>query len=276
MLDFLNLHDEAEIMILLLLAAGFFFTLSWCRLSVFTEKETDILSMILLGLSLVLGGFACVPGFIMLITFKLKMLTKAILFAGAVVGVFFGIVYSICFKIRAAKYKKNPVMKEILAFCRKQDVHAILCVHDGVVFMKRIQHEPYCKSNEETHNEFTFSGFQAATSADRRPTGFQEAMRPEGCIGKIVFADRGYPSLPDVRFFGKVLKKSLKGYGLATHKVSIQYDEKSPGKIVHHITHVYSDCFVFKKAARKALRRKNAKVLIRGERQETKTGKTWE
>ena len=279
MLDFLNLHEEAEILMMLLIVAGIFFTISYAGFHIAPEKNANILGMIMLGISIAACVFACVPGFIMLITFKLKMLVKAVLIALAVDGLFFGFVYTTCFNFRAKKYSKNPVMKEILSFCEKNDVAAILCLHDGVLFLNAIGVGDYCKNSDEIQKEFTSAAFETAKKSRRRPSGFSKITQPAVCMGKIVFADRGYPSLPDVPFFGKVLRKHLNGYGMSIHKVSIQYDEETPGKLTHHIAHVYEDCFVYRKSARDSLRqeeRKSRTKAMAEKNQREKNKKTWE
>ena len=279
--DFFGLNEEGSILVLALVVAGFFGSIGGSRVMMTqaSDKEMDKFSLITLALAAIAGTIACVPGFIMLITFKLKKIVTALLIAGVVDGLMFFIGYNLAFRLRMAKYMRNPVTKEVLDFARKHNVAGIQCFPDGIRFYSALENADYCKRESKIVNEYSYVAFTSAQADPPRPTGFDAYIKSSNSVGILRFSDRGYPNLPDVAFFGKVLAKKLKGYDSAFHSVSLNYDEKSPGKVVHHICRVHEDCFVFRKSDVVPLRisgNRSKRAAAAAAKQQKKSEKKWE
>lgn len=279
--DLFGLKEEGSIMVLALVAAGFFLSIGGSRALVYQNSEEDLdkFSIVMLFLAAAAGTVACIPGFIMLITFKLKQIVTALLIAAAIDALLFFIVYTIIFRFRMAKYMLNPVTREVLAFAKQNNVVGIQCFVDGVRFYSVLENADYCKREAKTVNQYSFSAFTAAKADPPRPTGFDDYIKSGNSLGILRFSDRGYPNLPDVSFFGKVLAKKLKGYESAYHSVTLTYDESSANKIVHNICHVHRDCFVYKKSALVPIRvadNRSKRAAAAAAKQQKKQAKKWE
>lgn len=279
--DLFGLKEEGSIMVLALVAAGFFLSIGGSRALVYQKSEEDLdkFSIVMLFLAAAAGTVACIPGFIMLITFKLKQIVTALLIAAVIDGLMFFIGYTITFRLRMAKYMRNPVMKEVLAFARQRDVVGIQCFVDGVRFYSVLENAAYCKSENKVEKLSTYAGFTEAQANPTRPTGFHDYMNSSNSLGILRFADRGYPNLPDLGFFGKVLAKKLKGFDSAYHSVTLNYDQISTNKIVHNICHVHRDSFVYKKSALAAIRvadNRYRRAAAAAAKKQEKQSKKWE
>ena len=259
MLDFLNLREDAQIMIMILSAAGFFFAFLMARTSVWPAKCESTLSMITMCISLVLAAIACIPAFMLLITFKLKMFLTALLISAVVTGVFYLLFHTIFFQIRMTKYRRNPVVLEIADFCRHSNVAGIHCFTDGVIFYDRIVHGDLCKGRNETRNRDYKTTEAEVAAGSFQPAGMLQFQQSDAVVGHLRFADRGYPNLPDVAFFGKALAKRIPGFRAVSHQISTAYESHSIDKITRYITKVHDDSFVYSKEALKAWKREEAK-----------------
>lgn len=284
-IDFLQyvfgINESASILVLMLLATGLVGSFAASRLLVFgtVHDKTDIFTIVVLVITILLGAASGIPMLILLVTFKLKYMVVALLIVAVPVLPFFWLVYSITFGTRMAKYMRNPVTKEVLAFARQHDVAGIQCFVDGVRFYSVLENESYCKSENKTVTRYNQAAFSAAQSNPPRPTGYEDYAKSANSLGILRFSDRGYPNLPDVAFFGKVLAKKLKGYQYACHSVSLNYDETSSVKTVRHICHVHEDCFVYKKSAMRALRaagNRARRAAAAGEKKQKNQTNQWE
>lgn len=279
--DLFGLKEEGSIMVLALVAAGFFLSIGGSRTLVYQNSEEDLdkFSIVMLFLAAAAGTVACIPGFIMLITFKLKQIVTALLIAAAIDALLFFIVYTIIFRFRMAKYMLNPVTREVLAFAKQNNVVGIQCFVDGVRFYSVLENADYCKSESKTENRYNYVDFTADQSNPPRPTGFKAYMESSNSLGILRFADRGYPNLPDPAFFGKVLAKKLRGFDSAYHTVTLNFDQVSTNKIVHNICHVHRDSFVYKKSALAAIRvadNRYRRAAAAAAKKQEKQSKKWE
>lgn len=285
MIDFLQyffgINEEAGILALMLLSAGLVGSFAASRFLIFQpdDNKTDILTLILLGITFLIAAAAGIPLFILLITFKLNYILTALLIAAVPSALFFWLVYSVTFGLRMAKYMRNPITQDVLSFARQHDVAGIQCFADGVRFFSALENNSYCTREAKTVKEFTFAAYNQAKSNPPRPQGFEDYANSSHSLGILRFSDHGYSNLPDLPFFGKVLSKNLRGFACAHHTVTVNYDETSPGKIVHHICRVHEDCFVYKKSAKvpRRIARKQAKqAASAAAKQQEKQAKKWE
>jgi hypothetical protein len=279
--DFFGLNETGSILVLALVVAGFFLSIGGSRALVFQDSDKGMgkFTIAMLALTAVAGTVCIVPGFVLLITFKWNKLLTAVLLAAAVVAPLFWLVYTLTFRLRMAKYMRNPVMKEVLAFARQHDVAGIQCFVDGVRFYSALENADYCKREAKTVNQYSFSAFTAAQADPPRPTGFDDYIKSGNSLGILRFSDRGYPNLPDVSFFGKVLAKKLEGYESAYHSVTLTYDESSANKIVHNICRVHEDAFVYKKSALVPIRvanNRSKRAAAAAAKKQERQAKKWE
>ena len=276
MLDFLNLREDAQIMILILSTAGFFFSIWMVRTVVWPDKCDSKLTMILMGISFVLATIACIPAFMLLITFKLKMFLTALLISAAITGVFYLIFHRIFFHSRLKKYINNPIMVEIFDFCRRNHVAAIHCFADGVIFYSRIVHGDLCKGCHDVYNRYQKTTEAEVAAGSFLPAGMLQFQQSDAAIGRLCFADRGYPNLPDVAFFGKALATQLPGFRAVSHEISTAYDSRSINKITRYITKVHNDSFVYSQKALQAWEREEAGKPQAPRTAPSANGKHWE
>ena len=265
MLDFLGLKYEAELVVLFCVLGGMLAGMGFGLISVngkgWRDKLWTVLAWVLLGLAIVAGGLACVAGFMLLITFKWGHLFKALLIGGAVGGLLYLIFRGIFENIRLNKYRRNPLMKEIVAYCKKNDVVGIQCYADRVRFFSALENGAYCEDERKVvHLEYAKNA-AATEQEDLRPETWKDYDNPPSLLKVLKFADRDYPDLPDVEIFARALAASLGGSKVARHCTAVNYRytrfNGSTGNrdMVSHTTYTYEDWFVYKKRALKEIKK---------------------
>jgi len=290
MLDFLGMREEADMMVLFLwllgIAAGIglgFLMLgkqdSWKKYVFYTIG----------GLSTAAGvvafGFVCISGLIQLITFRWGELLKAALI-GCVPGyLLFYLLYNAVFSIRLRKYKRNPLLKKIAAYCVDNQIVGIQCFEDQVRFFSALEGTDYCKTDSVVIHEQSYRGSISSDYSDIRPATWKCYDNPASLRSVLVFADQNYPKLPDVDVFATALAAKLGGCKVASHATSFVYHysryNKSSGEreLVNHTVHTYKDAFVYKKSALKQLQnsQKAREKAFLAERKATeKNANRWE
>ena len=245
---------EARLLLGFLCLAGFFLAMGLARIVIWSDKERDIPGYVMVAVGAVIVTIGCIPGFILLITFRWGMILRAILLALAISAVFYLLFHGAFFRTRALKYRKNPLMQEILTFCRNNRVEGILCFQDGVVFYNTLLNESMCKRKKEDRKVATITTEEQVRQGMYRPDGLSDYLNYP-CVGRIRFADRDYPNLPNVEFFGAALAKELSGFRAAYHSISTRCEQ---GNTIH-ITHVHESSFVYSKEAMRRLKAENAR-----------------
>lgn len=264
MLDFLGLNYEAELVVQfmalggLLAGLGFGFLASGAK--GWLDKLLTVLAWVFLGLAVVSAGLACVAGFVLLITFKWGKLCLAMVIGGVLAYVLYLIPVAVLSGIRRGKYKKNPLMKEIVEYCKRNDIVGIQCFPDRVRFFSELENAEYCQSEEKVVHEESQRNGIATEGTDLRPAAWKSYDNPPSLTKALRFVDRDYPNLPDVVIFAEALASSLGGCGVAHHSTAVRYKyyrfNGSTGQkeLVNHTTHTYEDYFVYKKSALKKLK----------------------
>lgn len=264
MLDFLNLKYEAELVVWFCILGGALAGMGFGLLSVngkgWKDKLWTVLAWLFIGLAVIAGGLACVAGFMLLITFKWGHLFKALLIGGAVGGLLYLILKGAFANIRRSKYRRNPLMKEIVAYCKKNDVVGIQCFADRVRFFSALESEGYCQDERKVvHLEYAKNA-AATEQEDLRPETWKAYDNPPSLLKVLKFADREYPNLPDVEIFAESLASCLGGSKAVRHSTAVNYRytrfNGSTGNrdMVRHTTYTYEDWFVYKKSALRKLK----------------------
>ncbi len=282
MLEFLGLQAEAnQIMVTTLIIAGLIgFALGGSMAN--GEKTTkfwkvsNIISAII-GILLVI--FGAIPAIKLFFTFQWAYLLRPV-FIGIPVGI---VTFCLGFfpsnAARKRKYRRNPVMREALEFCRENRVVAVQCFEDRLRFFNDLVNEDYCRPYSNTYEASNGAASYTFQSSWQRPKSWQEYDNPPCLVGVLSFAERNYPNLPDLGFFAQVLAKELGGCEMVAHNQTTKYDTttyKDGNKtITHYTTWLYKDCFVYKKSARE---KKFPPVKVKTTNSETRkqAPKSWE
>lgn len=264
MLDFLNLKYEAELVVWFCILGGALAGMGFGLLSVngkgWKDKLWTVLAWLFIGLAVIAGGLACVAGFMLLITFKWGHLFKALLIGGAVGGLLYLILKGVFANIRRSKYRRNPLMKEIVAYCKSNDVVGIQCFPDRVRFFSALENGDYCQGASNIVHLQDSRNAASTEQEDLRPAAWKAYDNPPSLLKELKFADREYPNLPDVEIFAESLASCLGGCGVAYHSAGVNYKyfrfNSSNGNrdMVNHTTYTYKDYFVYKKSALRKLK----------------------
>ena len=265
MLDFLGLKYEAELVVWFCVLGGTLAGMGYGLLSVngkgWREKLWTVLAWVFIGLAIIAGGLACVAGFILLITFKWGQLFKALLIGGAVGGVLYLILRGVFANIRLSKYRRNPLMKEIVEFCKKNGVVGIQCFSDGVRFFTALENGEYCREDRKVEHVENAKNAASIEQMDLRPNAWKAYDNPPSLLKELKFADRDYPNLPDVEMFARALASALGGCGVAHHSTAVGYrytrfnGTTGNRDLVSHTTYTYQDQFVYKKSALRKIKK---------------------
>lgn len=266
MLEFLGLEEEASRVILCFLIIGISVGLPSGGVSASGRKKDDGKTPVVMVIGMVIAVIAflvgLLPGIVLFFTFQWNVLLGGLFLALAAGAVCFGLGYFVVLSHRKGKYKRNPIMKEAVAYCRRSGVVGVQCFGDRLRFHKELADADYCKT--DTHMEMRANLDQSVDYQTHwtRPDSWIAYDQSSGYAGDLTFAKRDYPDIPDLELFAKVLASRLGGCGIATHTRSVQYDTvtRTAGTTTrtHHITHLYRDCFVYKKSACRRLREQQA------------------
>lgn len=245
----------------------------------------NIIGYLFFGLAVICAGLACVAGFVQLITFKWGELLLSLVI-GCVAGyLLFLPIPALASALRRGKYKRNPLVKEIVSYCKKNGIVGIQCFSDRVRFFTALEGEEYCKDGSETIHEKDQRSGQITEKTDIRPHAWRCYDNPPSLAGTLKFAERGYPELPDINIFAEALASLLGDCAVASHSTSVQYSyyryDRSTGNQtrVNHTTHNYKDAFVYKKSALKKLKqekKQQAKAAAASLKQQSRNSNSWE
>jgi len=260
MLEFLGLEKEATQVLICFAVIGFacMLPLGCAAASGDTESEKGkyggvVLMVIcaILGIGAVIMGI--LPAIALFFTFQWKTLITGVFYALLTGAAGYGLGYCGTMSSRKRKYAKNPIMKEAVAYCRENGIVAVQCFDDRIRFFRDLENREYCESYTNTHMAADILASNSFKKGWTRPAAWCDYDRPRSFAGAIIFADRDWPRIPDLDLFAKVLAKQLGGCRVAEHIQRDQYDttklEGNTRTTTHHITLLYSDRFVYKKAA---------------------------
>lgn len=270
MLDFLNLKEEGEMLIIFATLAGILGGIAYGLLMTAGKEKKYLLCKIFGWLFAVLAVPACglvlVSGFIQFITFRWGQLLKSALIGGGLGTGMFYLLYSTLFNMRKRKFLRNDLMREIIRYCKANQIVGIQCYPDRVRFFASLENGEYCKSEHKTHHEQYARDAASSERMDMRPYSWKAYDNPPSLVGVLKFADRNYPEVPDVNLFAESLALGLGGCGVASHGTAVQYTYRRHNstngqtELVNHTTHTYQDHFVYNKAALKALNQEKARI----------------
>ena len=268
MLDFLNLKEEGEMLIIFTVLTGILCGIAY-GLIMSAGKEKKILPRRYFGwifavLAVPACGLALVAGFIQLITFRWGQLLKSGIIGGGVGMGLFCLICIMLFRLRRAIFLRKDLMREILRYCKANGIVGVQCFRDRVRFFTALENEEYCESKQIRQAAGDYLGAAASENSDMRPGSWKAYDNPPSLAGTLKFSDRNYPELPDLGLFAASLAQGLGGCGVAIHGTSVHCTYKrtniSFGRTerVIQTTHTYQDQFVYKKSALKALKQKKA------------------
>lgn len=259
MLEFLGLEQEANRVLICAVIAAFVGMIPGgpALAGKNINKVVSTLCISACCIALLAGLWPCI---VLFFTLQWAVLFKALFFAliaGAVTGI---PGFCLANSKRKKVYRNNPVMKEVVAYCKANNIVGIQCYPDRLRFFNGLASENYCRSdNYVIHNEQLY-GEKTYTS---RTKDWSPSDNDRCLVGTFYFAQRKYPNLPDVAIFADVLAKSLGGCQVAFHQESIKkdyyrYDQSTDKReLVHQTTITYEDYFVYKTSALKALQQAN-------------------
>ena len=287
MLEFLGLKEEAARVLICFAVIGFscMLPLGCAAASGETQdKKKEYGGIVLVVLCAVAGIGATIigilPAIALFFTFQWKTLITGIFYALLTGALGYGLGYGSTMRSRKRSYRKNPIMKEAVAFCKKNGIVAVQCFDDRIRFFRDLENGGYCESYNDKHIVSDITASMDFQRTWTRPAAWCDYDRPNSYAGTIVFAERDWPKIPDLDLFARVLAKSLGGCGVASHVQSVQYDtsrwEGSTHVTTHNITHMYSDRFVYKKSVYNTRFRAHEKQKRQEPKVRQPKGNSWE
>lgn len=257
MLEFLGMEEEATRVLICLAILGPCIMFPIGTLVASGDKAGKLNTVVavicaIVGIAAVVIGI--LPFIALFFTFQWNVLIKGVFFGILTGAAGYGIGYGTTLSGRKRKYRNNPIMKEAVAFSKKNQIVAVQCFENRLRFFLDLENDDYCNGHNDTHMVSNVRDSAAFQQSWKRPAAWEAYDRAPSYAGTITFADRGWPSIPDLDLFAKVLAEELGGCGVAAHVQNVQYDTvvstSSSITTTHHITHMYSDRFVYKKAVR--------------------------
>lgn len=270
MLDFLNLKEEGEMLIIFTVLTGILCGIAY-GLIMSAGKEKSVLPRRYFGwifavLAVPACGLALVAGFMQLITFRWGQLLKSVIIGGGVGMGLFCLVCIMLFRLRRVRFLRKALMREILRYCRANNIVGVQCFRDRVRFFTALENAEYCQSEQKRQHVQNYQEAASCENTDMRPGTWKAYDNPPSLAGTLKFSDRNYPELPDLGLFAAALAQGLGGCGVAIHGTSVHYTYQrrnvSNGRTewVNHTTHTYQDQFVYKKRALKVLKQEKARL----------------
>jgi hypothetical protein len=277
MLDFLGLTDEANRLVICAVIAGFVGMIPG-GVAMAGAKINKIVNGLCISVCCIAILVGLWPAVVLFFTFQWAVLLKALFFAllaGAVTGI---PGFLIANGKRKKVYRNNPVMKEVVSYCKDNNIVGIQCYPDRLRFFSGLDSVEYCKSdNYETYDDSYKANSYASREKKWSPRDNDRHLK-----ATFFFAQRGYPDLPDVSIFAEVLAQSLGGCRVVTHTESFKRDyfryDKSTDKkeLVHETNILYKDHFVYKTSALTALQKDKSKKEAQRRTEVEKNSKQWE
>lgn len=260
MLEFLGLTEEANLLLSCAVIAGFVGMIPGGP-AMAGKSINKVVSGLCIGISCIAFLVGLWPIIVLFFAFQWAVLFKALFFAllaGAVTGV---PGFLLANNKRKKAYRNNPVMQEVVAYCKAKNIVGIQCYPDRLRFFNGLASINYCKTDDYViHSDAHYGeSTYASRTKDWSPTDNDRYL-----VGTFYFAQRNYPNLPDVSMFANVLAKSLGDCQVAIHRESNKRDyyryDKSTDKreLVHQTTITYEDYFVYKSSALKRLQQERA------------------
>lgn len=268
MLEFLGL--ESEVVMLFLYAALLGIIIGICMgVPAGLKKDSSsasALTIIGMILGIVILFFSAKYLFLLFITFQWKWIFLPLLLCVALGAVFFFIFRAWAFAARLGKYKRTPVIKKAVKYCRENNIVAIQCHADMIRFYRELKNTEYCK--DSTYSRYAISDTQCDEylASDFRPDYWKAYDRFPIPGDDILFADMEYPPLEDIDIFAKALASRLGGCAIAKHQSYVEFKgfyinkKTGEGKRAHHFIYSQDDRFIYKKRALEELKKKEGKA----------------
>ena len=259
MLDFLGLEEEALRVLWSCIIIGIALGIEAGALAGANKKiefnneaKATTGEIVLLVFCILLGvvGFliGILPGIMLLFTFQWKYIIGAI-FAGVLVCVLvYFLVRAIVLSGRRAKYKRNPIVAEAVAFCKQNNIVGVQCFVDGMRFFTAIEHPHFCQKQVTLEKVDSFSTWNSYKESWKRPEHWAVYDRSPNCIKVMRFADHGYNNVPDLAMFAETIAKQLH-FSCVEHSHKVQYDSvtstATTRTTTHNIAILHEDFFVY-------------------------------
>ena len=217
-----------------------------------SDAKASVGQIILLVFCILLGaiGFfvGILPGIVLFFTFQWKYILGAIL-AGVIVCVpIYFLVRAIVLAGRKAKYLRNPIIAEAVAFCKQNNIVGVQCFANGIRFFTAIEHPQFCKKEASLINVDSFAYWNTYQQTWKCPAHWAAFDNSPNCIKELRFADHGYNNVPDLEMFAKALAQKLH-FSYAEHSHRVQYDSvtttASTRTTTHNIAILHEDFFVY-------------------------------
>lgn len=294
MLEILGMQKEAATLTMCLIVMGLAIGIGGGYTYVSGEKETlfgKILYWGCIAVSVIAFFWGALPGIALFFTFQWGTWIRGILFGLAAGGAAYGLI-CLCHRIwRRQKYAGNPLMKQIVRYCRENDIGAVLCLKDRVRFFGTVDYPEYCDSERDSVKTDTSDTYYSTCSSYRVPEVWSQAVNAPSFRGEMIFTQLGYDQLPDVKLFSSVLASKLGGCKVSEHYAEVTWYEEGRWEgntktNTNHIGVMYHDFYVFRrkyaaearrlKREKAAAERRDQRKLEKEREERIKSGKTWE
>lgn len=197
--------------------------------------------------------------FMLFITFQWKWIILPLLLGIAILVLCFFVFKAVGQGARMGKYKRNPIIKRAVEYCRENDIVAVQCHSEMIRFYRDLKNVEYCSDEKVTrYAAFDYQVDQYLDN-DFRPEHWRAYDRFPTPGDDILFADMDYPPLEDIDIFAKALASCLGGCAIAKHESYVEFKgyyvskKTGIGKRAHHFIYTQNDRFVYKKRALAAL-----------------------
>ncbi|MBQ4066889.1 MAG: hypothetical protein IJD22_04495 [Clostridia bacterium] len=286
MLDFLGLTDDAAKVFIGLIIMGIALGIPFgAHVGTKNGSKATTAGIVIGTVISVITIFICAwPAFMLFITFQWKWILLPLLAGILVFAIFFSISFLLGSAARIGKYKRNPVIKRAVKYCKENDIVAIQCHGEMIRFYGELKNTEYCSDDKVTRYAATDSQCDEYLDSDFRPDHWRAYDRFPTPGEDILFADMGYPPLEDIDIFAKALASCLGGCAIAKHESYVEFKgyyvnrKTGIGKRAHHFIYTQNDRFVYKKKALAELIKKTGgpKKPAPEKKEEPKPENKWE
>lgn len=257
MLEFLGMESEANTLVTCFMILGLSIGIISGYIGGSKDSGGGILGIILYILCGISGVIAFIkglgPGIALFFTFQWGIMLKG-LFLGILIGLISGFIfYKLLISMRIKKYARNPLMKEIVLFCKERHIVGVLCYKKELFFFTDLANAALCESEHRAMTAINHKDSLNLQASYTGPKGLAQLQQSASCVGKILLSERNYPDIPDLNIFAKALAKKWKDCKIASHSAHVsykttKYDTNRKAYVTtDYITHLYDDAFVFKR-----------------------------
>lgn len=248
------------------------------------DLEEGVGNKILMALTVAAMLGVVITGGWLLLTLRWGKLGRNLLISMCVLVLIWLETFLVIRNHRLFKYLRNPVLKEVAAYVKKNKIAAVQILPDRVRYFRGLVNTTYCRSEDQVYSVSNGSEALDYKTKLTRPAGWCAYDAAPELVGTLWFRDRGYTTMKNLEHFGTALRTRLWGFGKADHQAKTSYVESCATARTTYVTEYYADSFVYRRSDYLRLRdmeaqaeaaRKKAEKQVR--KTEKKTGpKSWE